>query len=114
LFFNVIVFQPAHSHGELYDRQFWRQPLDSLRKKVFPERNDTPSAAKQFAEKLGIVSGHRFSDAVTPAKSDAPLGAECRTLTFPANYKVILVVVAAYLKVCPDTNLSLTWRRQRR
>jgi len=39
-------------------------------------------AALQFAEKLGFVSGHRFSDAASPAKSDAPSGAGCRNLTF--------------------------------
>jgi hypothetical protein len=43
------------------------------------------NSASEFAEKVGFVSGHRFSDAVTPAKSDAPLGAACRNLTFSAN-----------------------------
>jgi hypothetical protein len=40
-------------------------------------------AAVQIAEKLGFVSGHRFSDAVTPAKSDAPLEAGIENRVFP-------------------------------
>ena len=33
--------------------------------------------ALQFAEKLGFVSGYRFSDTASPSKSTAPLGAGC-------------------------------------
>jgi hypothetical protein len=34
------------------------------------------SQLQQFAEKLGFVSGHRFSDALSRLLSTAPLGAE--------------------------------------
>jgi len=33
---------------------------------------------KQVGKKIGFVSGHRFSDAVSSSKSDAPLGAAAR------------------------------------
>jgi hypothetical protein len=39
----------------------------------------------QFAEKLGFVSGYRFSDTASAAKSIAPLGAGWRIPTFSAN-----------------------------
>jgi hypothetical protein len=60
------------------------------------------SAAKQFAEKLGFVSGYRFSDTASPSKSIAPLGADRRISSFPANCKAAdenKVVIAA-LKRC--------------
>jgi hypothetical protein len=49
-----------------------------------------PAAALQTAEKLDLcissfVSGYRFSNTVSPAKSDAPLGAGRRNSTFSAN-----------------------------
>ena len=40
--------------------------------------------ALQFAEKLGFVSGHRFSDAASRVPSIAPLGAEVSIWTFSA------------------------------
>jgi len=36
---------------------------------------------------LGLVSGHRFSDAVSPPKPVAPLGAGCRNATFPTVFQ---------------------------
>src|ERR1019366_6388743 len=39
---------------------------------VSSSKSDAPLGA---AEKLGFVSGYRFSDTVSPSKSDAPLGA---------------------------------------
>jgi hypothetical protein len=49
------------------------------------DKHPVLNLALQIAEKLGFVSGHRFSDAVSPPKSDAPLGAGRRNLTFSAN-----------------------------
>ncbi len=43
------------------------------------------NAASQFAEKLGFVSGYRFSDTASRSKSIAPLGAGARIPTFSAN-----------------------------
>jgi hypothetical protein len=40
--------------------------------------------ALQIVEKLGFVSGHRFSDAENPPKSVAPLGAGLRKFTLSA------------------------------
>jgi hypothetical protein len=59
--------------------------------------------ASQIAEKLGFVSGHRFSDAASPPKSVAPLGAERRILTFqppvqrsaPAPAKIHCMIASA-------------------
>ena len=53
-------------------------------------QRDTPPAAKQSAEKLGFVSGYRFSDTASRLKSDAPLGAEPRKSSFSASCKAAL------------------------
>jgi len=42
------------------------------------------ATALQAAEKVGFVSGHRFSDAASRALSIAPLGAEVTISTFSA------------------------------
>ena len=42
------------------------------------------AAAKQVAEKVGFVSGYRFSDTASSSKSDAPLGAAVQPETRPA------------------------------
>jgi hypothetical protein len=38
----------------------------------------------RLRKKSGFVSGYRFSDTVSPSKSDAPLGATQRQFTFSA------------------------------
>jgi hypothetical protein len=38
----------------------------------------------RLRKKSGFVSGYRFSDTVSPSKSDAPLGARQRQFTFSA------------------------------
>ncbi len=45
---------------------------------------ELPSVAKQVAEKVGFVSGYRFSDTASSSKSDAPFGAAVRPETRPA------------------------------
>ncbi len=42
------------------------------------------AVAKQVAEKVSFVSGHRFSDTPSSSKSDAPLGAVVRPETLPS------------------------------
>ncbi|MGB7926726.1 MAG: hypothetical protein WCF61_01145, partial [Terriglobales bacterium] len=52
-------------------------------------------AASQIAEKLGFVSGYRFSDTASRLKSDAPLGAGHRNSTFSANSLAAEVTLSA-------------------
>jgi len=56
------------------------------RARLQPGRNSTrKSPALQFAEKLGFVSGYRFSDTASAWNSMAPLGAGHAKVAFSAT-----------------------------
>jgi hypothetical protein len=50
-----------------------------------------------------FVSGHRFSDAVNASKSDAPLGAGHRKLSFSANCLAVEAAHSEHLNLIMNT-----------
>jgi thiamine-phosphate pyrophosphorylase len=89
---------------------------------------DSPSVAKQNAEKLGFVSGYRFSDTASRSNSVAPLGAAARWLGVSthnpeqladadktsADYLAVGPVFATSSKANPDPVVGLEGVRRTR
>ena len=65
------------------------------------------AAAKQVAEKVGFVSGYRFSDTASSSKSDAPLGAAVRPQTRPAASLPLAPLLA--LPLAAQRRLMRSW-----
>jgi len=66
-----------------------------------------PAAAKQVAEKVGFVSGYRFSDTASSSKSDVPLGAAVRPETRPAASLPLASLLA--LPLAAQRRLLRSW-----
>jgi len=63
-------------------------------------------AAKQAAEKSSLVSGHRFSDAASSSKADAPLGA-ARSAVWKATAVFFAVALALLARPASAAELAI-------